>query len=44
MPQREHGHPASQNAGLHRLASLDDLYSLATEAEITVSPEIKTAC
>jgi hypothetical protein len=30
--------------GPHRLASLDDLYSLATAAEITVPPEIKTAC
>jgi hypothetical protein len=30
--------------GLHRLASLDDLYRLATTAEITVPPEIKTAC
>jgi len=28
----------------HRLASLDDLYSLATAEEITVPPEIKTAC
>jgi hypothetical protein len=28
----------------HRLASLDDLYSLATAAEITVPPEIKAAC
>jgi hypothetical protein len=27
-----------------RLASLDDLYSLATAAEITLPPEIKTAC
>jgi hypothetical protein len=30
--------------GPHRLASLDDLYSLATAAEITLPPEIKTAC
>ena len=30
--------------GPHRLATLDDLYSLATAAEITVPPEIKTAC
>ena len=30
--------------GPHRVASLDDLYSLATAAEITVPPEIKTAC
>jgi len=30
--------------GPHRLASLDDLCSLATAAEITVPPEIKTAC
>ena len=30
--------------GPHRLARLDDLYSLATAAEITVPPEIKTAC
>jgi transposase len=30
--------------GPHRLASLDDLYTLATAAEITVPPEIKTAC
>ena len=30
--------------GPHQLASLDDLYSLATAAEITVPPEIKTAC
>jgi hypothetical protein len=30
--------------GPHRLASLDDLNSLATAAEITVPPEIKTAC
>ena len=30
--------------GPHRLASLDDLYSLATAAEITAPPEIKTAC
>ena len=30
--------------GPHRLASLDDLYRLATAAEITVPPEIKTAC
>jgi transposase len=30
--------------GPHRLASLDDLYSLATAAEITMPPEIKTAC
>jgi hypothetical protein len=28
----------------HRLASLDDLYSLAIAAEIPVPPEIKTAC
>ena len=31
-------------AGPHRLASLDDLYSLATAEEITISSEIKTAC
>jgi hypothetical protein len=30
--------------GPHRLTSLDDLYTLATAAEITVPPEIKTAC
>ena len=30
--------------GPHRLASLDDLCNLATAAEITVPPEIKTAC
>ena len=30
--------------GPHRLASLDDLYSLAAAAEITPPPEIKTAC
>ena len=30
--------------GPHRLASLDDLYTLATTAEITVPSEIKTAC
>jgi hypothetical protein len=30
--------------GPHRLASLDDLYNLATTAEITPPPEIKTAC
>lgn len=30
--------------GPHRLASLDDLCSLVTAAEITVPPEIKTAC
>jgi len=30
--------------GPHRLACLDDLYSLATAEEITVPPEIKTAC
>ena len=30
--------------GPHRLASLDDLYNLATTAGITVPPEIKTAC
>jgi hypothetical protein len=30
--------------GPHRHASLDDLYSLATAAEITLPPEIKTAC
>jgi hypothetical protein len=30
--------------GPHRLASLDDLYSLAAAAEITLPPEIKTAC
>jgi len=30
--------------GPHRLASLDDLYNLATAAEITAPPEIKTAC
>ena len=30
--------------GPHRLTSLDDLYSLATAEEITVPPEIKTAC
>jgi hypothetical protein len=30
--------------GPHRLASLDDLYSLATTAEIILPPEIKTAC
>ena len=30
--------------GPHRLASLDDLYSLATAEQITVPPEIKTAC
>jgi hypothetical protein len=30
--------------GPHQLVSLDDLYSLATAAEITVPPEIKTAC
>jgi hypothetical protein len=30
--------------GPHQLASLDDLYSLATAAEITLPPEIKTAC
>jgi Rhodopirellula transposase DDE domain len=30
--------------GPHRLASLDDLCPLATAAEITVPPEIKTAC
>jgi len=29
---------------LHRLASLDDLYSLAAAEGITVPPEIKTAC
>jgi hypothetical protein len=30
--------------GPHQLVSLDDLCSLATAAEITVPPEIKTAC
>jgi hypothetical protein len=30
--------------GPRRLASLDDLYSLATAEETTVPPEIKTAC
>ena len=30
--------------GPRRLASLDDLHSLATAEEITVPPEIKTAC
>ena len=30
--------------GPHRLASLDDLYSLAAARGITVTPEIKTAC
>ena len=30
--------------GPHRLASLDDLHSLAATAGITVPPEIKTAC
>ena len=30
--------------GPHRLASLDDLYSLTTAEGITVPPEIKTAC
>jgi Rhodopirellula transposase DDE domain len=30
--------------GPRRLASLDDLYSLAAEAEITLPPQIKTAC
>ncbi len=30
--------------GPHRLASLDDLYRLATAAKITLPPEIKTAC
>ena len=30
--------------GPHRLASLDDLYSLAAAGGITVPPEIKTAC
>jgi hypothetical protein len=30
--------------GPHRLASLDDLCNLATAAEITVPPEIETAC
>jgi len=30
--------------GPHRLASLDDLYSLAATEGITVPPEIKTAC
>jgi hypothetical protein len=30
--------------GPYRLARLDDLYNLATAAEITVPPEIKTAC
>jgi Rhodopirellula transposase DDE domain len=30
--------------GPHRLASLDDLYNLATAAEIALPPEIKTAC
>jgi hypothetical protein len=31
-------------SGPHRLASLEDLHSLATAAEITVPPEIKTSC
>jgi hypothetical protein len=30
--------------GPHRLATLDDLYNLATAEGITVPPEIKTAC
>jgi hypothetical protein len=30
--------------GPHRLASLDDLHSLAAAERITVPPEIKTAC
>jgi hypothetical protein len=30
--------------GPHRLTRLDDLYNLATAAEITVPPEIKKAC
>jgi transposase len=30
--------------GPHRLASLDDLYNLAAAEEITMPPEIKTAC
>jgi hypothetical protein len=30
--------------GPHRLASLDDLYTLARSTDITVWPEIKTAC
>jgi len=30
--------------GPHRLASLDDLYSLATTEGITLTPETKTAC
>jgi Rhodopirellula transposase DDE domain len=30
--------------GPHRLANLDDLYSLATSEGITISSEIKTAC
>ncbi len=30
--------------GPHRLASLDDLYTLARSIDITIQPEIKTAC
>jgi hypothetical protein len=30
--------------GPHRLASLDDLYQLATSTGIVIQPEIKTAC
>jgi Rhodopirellula transposase DDE domain len=30
--------------GQHKLTSLDDLYRLGTEADITIQPEIKTAC
>jgi hypothetical protein len=30
--------------GPHKLATLDDLYRLATAAKITLPPEIKTAC
>ena len=36
------GHPIQP--GPHRLASLDDLYTLARSTDITVWPEIKTAC
>jgi hypothetical protein len=36
------GHPIQP--GPHRLANLDDLYTLARSTGITIQPEIKTAC